>query len=92
MASLPTLRDGIALTHFTVAADIERATRVEQWASIPLSKRSGRYPGMGPGSGLCSVGPRPYMGQHYGRLPRVALTAEIAPLPAEDSGHRARLS
>jgi hypothetical protein len=27
MASLPTLRDGIALTHFTVAADSERATR-----------------------------------------------------------------
>jgi len=27
MARIPTLRDGIALTHFTVAADIERATR-----------------------------------------------------------------
>jgi hypothetical protein len=27
MASLPTLREGIALTHFIVAADVERATR-----------------------------------------------------------------
>src|SRR4029450_13270564 len=27
MASLPTLRDGIALTHSIVAADVERATR-----------------------------------------------------------------
>jgi len=27
MASLPTLSDGIALTHFIVAEDVERATR-----------------------------------------------------------------
>jgi hypothetical protein len=27
MASLPTLSDGIALTHSVVAADVERATR-----------------------------------------------------------------
>ena len=27
MASLPTLSDGIALTHFIVAADVERAAR-----------------------------------------------------------------
>jgi hypothetical protein len=28
MASLPTLSDGIALTHFIVAADVERAGRL----------------------------------------------------------------
>jgi hypothetical protein len=48
MASLPTLRDGIALNHFTVAADIERATaphqaRLTQSSSASAARQVTRF-------------------------------------------------
>jgi hypothetical protein len=42
MASLPTLSDGIALTHFIVAVDVERASRFSAARSFSPASRARR--------------------------------------------------